>query len=70
VEEISAYQVEVRGELDESSFNATSPLRVTDVRVHTTATQFSIYTDQSGLIGLMRHLHGQGFILLSVNRER
>jgi hypothetical protein len=70
MEEINAYRVEVRGELDESAFNATSPLRVTDVRVHTTATRFAIRTDQSGLIGLLRHLHGQGFILLSVNRER
>jgi hypothetical protein len=29
-------------------------------------TQFSIRTDQSGLIGLMRRLHNLGFAFLSV----
>ena len=32
----------------------------------TAVTQFSIRTDQSGLIGLMRHLHHLGFVFLSV----
>jgi hypothetical protein len=30
---------------------------------------FSVRTDQSGLIGLIRHLHGRGFVLLSVACE-
>jgi hypothetical protein len=70
MEEISAYRVEVRGPLDECAFNATSPLQVAEVRVDTAASRFIVRTDQSGLIGLMRHLHGQGYILLSVYRER
>jgi hypothetical protein len=33
------------------------------------AAQFSIHTDQSGLIGLLRHLHSLGLIFLSVQRQ-
>jgi hypothetical protein len=68
--DICTYQIKVRGQLDENAFNATSPLQVTVVRVDTAATRFTICTDQSGLIGLIRHLHGQGFVILSVCRER
>ena len=41
---------------------------MTVVRAASEATLLSIGTDQSGLIGLIRHLHGLGFVLLSVNR--
>ena len=54
---------------DENTFNATSPLQMTVVRVDMAATLFTICADQSGLIGLIRHLHGQGFVLLSVYRD-
>jgi hypothetical protein len=64
------YQIEVRGQVDEDAFNATSPLQMTVVRLEPDATLFTICADQSGLIGLIRHLHRQGFVLLSVYRER
>jgi hypothetical protein len=32
-----------------------------------TATQMRVAADQAGLIGLLRHLHHQGFLLLSVS---
>jgi hypothetical protein len=75
------YQVEVRGLVDENDLNAMSPLQARVVRVHAdeghpdeehpdAATLFTIQADQSALIGLMRHLHGRGFVLLSVYRER
>jgi hypothetical protein len=68
--DICTYHVEVCGQVDENVFNATSPLQMTVVRVDTAATLFTIRTDQSGLVGLIRHLHGQGFVLLSVTCER
>jgi hypothetical protein len=68
--DICTYQIEVRGQVDEGAFNATSPQQVTVVRVDASATLFEICADQSGLIGLIRHLHRQGFVLLSVYRER
>jgi len=68
--DICTYQIEVQGPVGEKDINATSPLQMTVVRVDPAATLFTICTDQSGLIGLIRHLHGHGFVLLSVTRER
>jgi hypothetical protein len=34
------------------------------------STRISVCTDQSGLIGLMRHLHGIGLVVLSVLSRR
>ena len=67
---ICTYQIEVQGQVDENTFNATSPLQLTVVRMDTATTLFTICADQSGLIGLIRYLHGQGFVILSVHRER
>ena len=64
------YRIKVQGQVDENTFNATSPLQIMVVRVDTAATLFTIRADQSGLIGLIRHLHGRGFVLLSVTCER
>ena len=69
------YHIEVRGQVAESDVNAMSPLQITMVQADAdeehpyTATLFTIYADQSGLIGLMRHLHGRGLVLLSMSRE-
>jgi len=66
--DICTYHIEVRGQVNESTFNATSPLQITALRSDPEATLFTLYADQSGLIGLIRHLHAQGFVLLSVQR--
>jgi len=68
--DIYIYYIQLHGQVAEGEINATSPLQMTVVRVDRTATLFSIHTDQSGLIGLMRHLHGSGFVILSVSRSR
>lgn len=68
--DICTYQIEVRGQVDEDDLNAMSPLQMTVVRGDAAATLFTICTDQSGLIGLLRHLHGRGFVLLSVTCKR
>ena len=68
--DICTYQIEVWGQVDENAFNATSPLQITVMQMDSAATLFTICTDQSGLIGLIRRLHQQGFVILSVYRER
>ena len=76
MDDICTYQIEVRGRMDENDVNAMSPLEMTVVRVDAdeehpcTSTLFTVRTDQAGLIGLIRHLHGLGLILLSVTCER
>lgn len=66
--DICTYLIEVHGQVDEGEMNAGSPLYTTVESAGTAATLLTICTDQSGLIGLMRHLHGMGFVFLSVNR--
>lgn len=65
MQEIHFYQIEVQGQLDEQDFNATSPIRVKAVQTEVATTLFSAYTDQSGVVGLIRHIHHQGFVLLA-----
>ncbi len=67
---ISTYKIQVEGQAGEDTLNATSPLQMSVLRVGPQATLLAIQADQSGLIGLLRHLHGQGFVLISVSREQ
>jgi hypothetical protein len=60
------YLVQLRGVVDEGEINAMSPLHATAEPAGTAATLLTVCTDQSGLVGLLRYLHGRGFVLLSV----
>ena len=61
------YHIQLRGQIDEEEVNEMSPLLLVWEGGDTAVTQFSVATDQSGLIGLMRYLHGLGFTFLSVS---
>ena len=67
--DMCVYHIQLRGLVDEAEVNAMSPLHLVQEWGTTAVTQFSIRTDQSGLIGLMRHLHSFGFVFLSINRK-
>ncbi len=68
IQTLCTYQIHLCGAVDEDIFNAKSPLQVKVTQAEPEATLFTVSADQSGLIGLMRHLHGQGFVLLTVHR--
>ena len=74
--DICTYELEIQGRIDKSTLNANSPLQMTmteadaDQNLSPAATRFSVRADQSGLIGLIRHLHGHGFVLLSIIRTK
>ena len=74
--DICTYQIKVQGPVDEDTLNAGSPLQMTmvwedaDEERPSATTLVTVYADQSGLVGLIRHLHGRGFVLLSVTCER
>lgn len=68
--DICTYHIQVRGQVEEKAFNAASPLQITVIQTDSAATLFTISADQSGLIGLIRYLHQQGFVILSVYREQ
>lgn len=68
MEDICTYKIEVQGGVDEKDLNAMSPLQMTAVRVDTATMMFTVRADQSGLVGLMRHLHGRGLVFRSIAR--
>ena len=68
--DICTYHIQVRGQVEENIFNATSPLQIMVVQTDAVVTLFTVSADQSGLIGLIRHLHRQGFVILSAQREQ
>jgi hypothetical protein len=67
--DIGTYHLWLRGHIDEDELNALSPLRMTVEPTEAAVTAIAIRTDQSGLIGLLRHLHARGFVFLSVQRD-
>lgn len=67
--DICSYQIQVRGQVKANEINAMGPFELRVAQTNKESTQFTIRTDQSGLIGLLRHLNGRGFVLLSVTRE-
>jgi hypothetical protein len=69
MDNLCTYHIQIAGQVAEDEINAISTLQMTLERIDTAATLFSICTDQSGLIGLLRHLHARGLVLLSVYRE-
>jgi hypothetical protein len=70
VNDARKYFITLGGQVTEDEANAKGPLQLTLMRAEPDATVFAVRTDQSGLVGLMRHLHGMGFELLSIDRER
>ena len=69
MQELYEYQIEVQGQMDQGVFNSTSPIQVHVDRVEDMTTLLTVHADQSGLVGLIRHLHHQGFVLLSFSRD-
>jgi hypothetical protein len=68
MDDIGLYRIELRGQVDVDDLNALSPVQLKVERMDMAVTLFSVCTDQSGLVGLVRHLHGLGFVFLSVRR--
>ncbi len=66
--DLCTYLIELRGQVEAGEVNALSPLSITVVRIGRAVTVVAACSDQAGLIGLLRHLHGLGYILVSLNR--
>jgi hypothetical protein len=71
LDEHADYVIKIQGHIDESLADWFGPLNITSVTGEgdrLTTTLSGIVTDQAGLLGLIRHLHGLGIVLLSVER--
>lgn len=68
MDEMCIYRIQVHGPVDEAALNVMSPVQVRVEMGETAVTHLAARTDQTGLIGLLRHLHTLGFVLLALNR--
>jgi hypothetical protein len=68
VHSLCIYRIKLKGRVSQKTVNAKSPLQMTVEQLDVDATLLSVQTDQAGLVGLIRHLHGRGQVLLSVSR--
>lgn len=63
------YLIQLRELVNVDELNARAPLRISGARAEAATTQVAACTDQAGLIGWLRHLHGLGFQFLSITCE-
>jgi hypothetical protein len=68
MQNITIYHIKLRGKVEAKAFVTTSPVHVRVAHAEQDATLLAANVDQSGLIGLLRYLHQQGYVLLCVTR--
>ena len=66
MDKLRTYYIEVQGRIEESDLNAISPIQMAVADTDADSMRLTVYTDQSGLIGLIRHLHGLKLAILSL----
>jgi hypothetical protein len=63
------YHIEVRGRVDVDwlqSFDGSAKISVDETRQMEDITVLTMHTDQSGMVGLVRRLHGLGMTILQL----
>jgi|GEM_PF-1716470 len=68
----AAYIIVIQGRIDCAPLEWSGPVTIASAVAdddQAITTLSGIVTDQAGLIGLIRHLHGLGIVLLSVTRH-
>lgn len=71
LDERTRYTITVEGTVDPSLADWCGPLTITTTQAPgggAITTMSGITTDQAGLVGIIRHLHGLGIVLLTVER--
>jgi hypothetical protein len=60
---MNSFLIQLQGQVDVTDLNLMSPHHMTHVQDTPEGTLVSICTDQSGMIGLIRHLHALGYTI-------
>jgi len=68
MKDIFIFHIKLRGTVSVCEINGSSPLHLAVEQASSGETLLSLSTDQSGLVGLLRHLHGLGYEFLSIIR--
>jgi hypothetical protein len=69
MKDMQTYAILLRGQIDPQEISAASPLRMKVEPSGSHNTKLQVWTDQSGIIGLLRFLHGRGLVILSMKRK-
>ena len=67
IHNVRIYKIQIHGQVKEEDINRSSPLQFKMEQEGENYTFITVQTDQSGLIGLIRHLHGLGLVLVSMS---
>ncbi|MFN2195337.1 MAG: hypothetical protein ACK2UW_04355 [Anaerolineales bacterium] len=67
MDDIRQFRIRILGQVEEAELNARSPLYLKVASSDKNATDLALEADQAGVIGVLRHLHGLGFVLLSLD---
>ena len=67
IHNVRIYKIQIHGQVKEQDINRSSPLQFKIDQMVEDNTFIAVQTDQSGLVGLVRHLHGLGLVLLSLS---
>lgn len=66
---MNTYRITLRGQVDVDDLNHASPHQMTPDQIQAASTIVTVYTDQSGLLGLIRHLHNLGLEISSITSQ-
>lgn len=67
IHNVRIYSIQIYGHVKEEDINRSSPLQFKIEQDGEDNTFVAARSDQSGLIGLIRHLHGLGLVLVSMS---
>jgi tetratricopeptide (TPR) repeat protein len=65
--DVRTYKIQIHGRVEEADIHASSPLPFAIEQIEGNNTTITLQTDQSGIIGMIRHLHGLGLTLISIS---
>ena len=68
-QDLRSYTLKLSGTLDDDFITSFCPSKTTVLCENGTTSLSNIRTDQSGILGLIRHLHNLGCVILSLNSE-
>jgi hypothetical protein len=67
IHNVRIYKIQIYGQVKEEDINRSSPLQFKLEQEGEDNTFVSVRSDQSGFVGLIRHLHGLGLVLVSMS---
>ena len=64
--DVRTYTIQIYGRIEDADIGASSPLPFAIEHIEGMHTTVTLHTDQSGIIGMIRHLHSLGLTLISI----